>query len=264
MIRRVWVGCAFTLALALGAGCKKKSNVTVVAKNGGNTTTSQGSVQTPPESKLTVELPVQPHWQPRRSPAFDTVYMGDPGDVYYTRRVQGVALPDLDDIEAVRQHFRETTREEDGGILSVEVTQVQERQAIVYYSKQVVNGIRGYRYIARCVIPTDNEWLEVRMDAIEMGPTGGRETVATLSLGTNLESEPIPPNAAKTPAPGGSSKPGDTRIKGFFFDPYDEKYNDGAINSIADDTKYDTALPNHPLSRIRRLFPHVLKDMTLE
>ncbi len=267
---RVLCVCCLAASASLVVGCNK-TTPPGVGQVAAKKTTSETQAAVAPavaydplvSPDQMIELPVQPHWKPRRSPKFDTVYMGDPGDVYYVRRVRKT-FPSLTDIDAIRDHYREVTRKENGGILSVEVTKVQGHDAIVYYSKQTVKGIRGYRYVARCVIPNGDEWFEVRMDAIQMGTTGGRETMATLLLSKQgkLESEPVPPNAPRTPG-SGPAKPGATRIKGFFFDPYDAAFNDGAINSVADDPKYDETLPKHPLSRVRWLFPKLLENITL-
>ncbi len=213
---------------------------------------------------LAITLPVEPHWKEVKSPVFDKVYMGSPGDVHYIRYVdKPLAFSDLKDIDAIRMHYRKATKKENGGIISVEVKEIQGLPCVVYISKEVKPKIRGYRYVARCVFPLKDTWVEVRMDAIEMGPTGGREAVVSLSLGADPEYEEIPEDAAPTPGPFRLSK-GAKRIKGYNFDPYDKQFNSSAINSIADDVKYDKSLPNHPLSRLRSKFPTLLKEMKIE
>ena len=98
--------------------------------------------------------PVQPHWKQVRAPGFGIAYKGDPGDVYYVRTLKKTQFPaSLDELDGVRAFYREACIKESGGIIKVDVQQVLGKTAVVYYSKQVVKGVRGYRYIARCVVP---------------------------------------------------------------------------------------------------------------
>lgn len=192
------------------------------------------------------------------------VYAGDPGDVHYMTLTRSAPdLPELKNVAALQDHFRKKCQKESGGILSVEVTKVQGMDAVVYYSKDVREGIRGYRYIARCVIPLDKAWFEIRMDAIEMTPaTGAREAVVRVFMGSDVEYEDVPPDAAPSPGPK-LGKP-TRRVKGWFKDPYDPKYDSSAMCSVADDAKYDAEFPQHPLSRLRTKFPSVLEKLHVE
>lgn len=247
-------------------GCKRKAIPQQAANQQSATIEHAVTDAAPAESVVvrtsSIQLPAKDHWrQPTPPPTkFDVVYFGDPGDVYYTRLHRSQLQLDLTNIDTVRQHFREATRAENGGIISVEVTKVQGLNAIVYYSKQVVEQIRGYRYVARCVIPLQECWFEIRMDAIDMGVVqGGRETVASMRLGKDREYEDIPADAA--PAPGPVGKGNGKRIKGYFHDPYDAKYDSSAMMSIADDPALDEAFPEHPVSRVRARFPKLLEDL---
>lgn len=211
-------------------------------------------------------LPLEPHWRKIDQQQYEAAWLGSPGDVHYVR-VRNKDLPpaDLTDIDGQREFFRTVTRKENGGILSVETQEVQGHPCVVVLSKEVVPNIRGYRYVARAffpAFPTADCWTEVRMDAIQMGATGMREAIATTSLGANMEMEEIPEDAAPTPGPSLPSTPGSKRIKGFFFDPYDPAFNSSAINSIADDPKYDELSPQHPLTRLRRSFAPLLEKLT--
>ncbi len=245
------------LLLLLVTGCPQKTPPTT--KTGGSTRPKLAENSRPALNSNAIRLPIKPHWQLKHSPKFDRVYFGDPGDVYYTKLHRSAfAIADLSDIDALRNHYRRLTKSENGGIISVETVQVQGLNGVVCYSKQIVPNIRGYRYVARCVIPCGEQWFEIRMDAISMSvATGGRETAATLRMGKNLEFEDIPEDA-----PGG--KEGGERIKGFFKDPYDSEFDSTAMNSLADDKELDTAFPNHPLSRIRKRFPTLLDELQID
>jgi hypothetical protein len=48
-----------------------------------------------------------------------------------------------------------------------------------------------------------------------------------------------------------------TRVKGWFKDPYDAKYDARTVTSVADDKRYDERFPGHPLSRIRCAFERI-------
>jgi len=210
-----------------------------------------------------VNLPVEPHWKKIDRKGYVVAYLGSPGNTHYIReRTKDLPPADLTDLDDLRQFFREVTKKENGGILSVEIQTVQGHDCVVVLSKEVVPKLRGYRYVGRAFFPHDDIWTEVRMDGIQMGATGMREAVATASLGANMEMEEVPADAAPTPMPGRPAKPGDKRLKGFYFDPYDPAFNSAAINSIADDPKYDQLSPQHPLTRIRRDFPLLLQRLT--
>ncbi|MCR9198014.1 MAG: hypothetical protein NXI04_05190 [Planctomycetaceae bacterium] len=210
-----------------------------------------------------VNLPVEPHWKKIDRKSYVVAYLGSPGNTHYIReRTKDLPPADLTDLDAQRQFFREVTKKENGGILSVETQTVQGHDCVVVLSKEVVPKLRGYRYVGRAFFPHDDIWTEVRMDGIQMGATGMREAVATSSLGASMEMEEVPADAAPTPMPGRPAKPGDQRLKGFYFDPYDPAFSSSAINSIADDPQYDQMSPQHPLTRIRRDFPSLLERLT--
>ena len=217
-----------------------------------------------------VRFDVQKGWRRVESAEKRVVYLGNPGDVHYITFNSGAAdLPALTDVTALQNHFRTQAVKETGGLMSVDVTKVQGRDAVVYYTKQILEPIRGYRYVARCVIPIDEAWFEIRMDAIEMTPAiGAREASVSvkLTMDNELEYEEIPPDAA--PLPGAklgadAEKPRGKRIKGWFKDPYDPKFDSSAMCSVADDKEYDKAFPEHPISRLRRTFPKVLEKLQI-
>ena len=193
------------------------------------------------------------------------VYMGDPGDIHYMKLNQGILdLPKFTEVEALQNHFRRLAQKEDGGIISVSILKLQGIDTVVYTTKEVRKQIRGYRYVSRCVIPVENSWFEVRMDAIEMTPAvGGRESVITVMIATDAEYEPIPLDAAALPGivPGKSTG---QRIKGWFKDPFDPKFDSAAMCSVSDDKKYDKQFPDHPLSRLRKTFPDVLQQLQID
>ena len=220
------------------------------------------------EKHLTIEmvqLDVKEHWKQVESNETRVVYMGDPGDVYYvTLNKEAPGLPKVTDEPALRDYFRKAAQKEQGGIVHVEVTKVHDLEAVIYLTKEIREQIRGYRYVARCVLPLKDASFEIRMDAIEMTvATGAREAVAMASLGTDLEYEEIPANAAPTPGPKLGKSTG-KRIKGWFADPYDMAFDSAAVLSISDDKKFDEHFPDHPLSRMRAKFPVVIEKLKID
>lgn len=212
-----------------------------------------------------VQLDVKEHWKQVESKETRVVYMGDPGDVYYvTLNKKAPDLPKLTDEPALRDYFRKSARKEQGGIVHIEVTKVHELDAVIYLTKEVREQIRGYRYVARCVIPFKDASFEIRMDSIEMTvATGAREAVAIVSLGTDVEYEEIPANSVPIPGPKLGKSTG-KRIKGWFADPYDPAFDSTAVLSISDDKKFDEHFPDHPLSRLRAKFPVVIEKLKIE
>ncbi len=53
------------------------------------------------------------------------------------------------------------------------------------------------------------------------------------------------------------------RIKGWFKDPYNKKFDSSANYSETDRPQYDSVFPQHSLSRLRREFPTIVESLVI-
>jgi hypothetical protein len=55
-----------------------------------------------------------------------------------------------------------------------------------------------------------------------------------------------------------------SRVVGWFQDPYNPAYDGNVVRSLADDEQYDSLVPSHPLSRLRRLLLHIQRTLQVD
>ena len=73
------------------------------------------------------------------------------------------------------------------------------------------------------------------------------------------EYEDVPDDAPAHPLFPDSKPVG--KVKDWFKDPYDSKYDKSALYNLADQEKYDDKFPNHPLSRARRKLERIIDSI---
>ena len=202
-------------------------------------------------------------WTVRNSTDDHIVWAGGPGNTYTLTYHKGESQLPLDDVDALRQSIRNLAAAEQGGIVQVDTIMVDGYDAAYFLTKDTVEDSMGYRYVGRCVIPLDDGWYEMRVDAVETGPTGQRETFVNvqLGIGANVEYEEIPP--AAPPTPGSTGRSTGRRIKGWYKDPYNPEFDAMASYSDTDDIKYDARFRKHALSRIRATFPDIVSSIQI-
>ncbi|MEL6106756.1 MAG: hypothetical protein AAFU85_11985 [Planctomycetota bacterium] len=207
-------------------------------------------------------LPGSEAWKVVKSTENSTTWLEKPGNYMIVTDHDGELTYPLDDVDALRSSVRKQAAKENGGL--VEAVLVQRRGKTVGYfiTKDVYKNLNGYRYVGRCVIPGDGGWREIRMESLPVGTTGMREAVlaARLNLYANMKMEPVPPQAPPTPGPAIKAKNGkpQERIQGWFFDPYDSRFDASANYTKTDRAEYDGMFPTHHLSRLRQRFPELL------
>jgi hypothetical protein len=210
-----------------------------------------------------VTLAAVADWTVKNSTDDRIIWAGAPGNTYTLTYHEGESQLPLDDIDALRQSIRKLAAAEQGGIVQVDTIIVDGYDAAYFLTKDTVENSMGYRYVGRCVIPVDGGWYEMRVDAVETGPTGQREAFITvqLGIGANVEYEEIPPTAP--PTPGSTGRSAGRRIKGWYKDPYDPEFDAMASYSDTDDVKYDAKFRKHALSRIRATFPDIVSSIQI-
>ena len=111
----------------------------------------------------------------------------------------------------------------------------------------------GYLYAAFLFIDVANRTIVLTLMAGERGITGLREARVTPMLVSQGRIQ-IP---AERVAPS-------TPIVGWFVDPYDPDYPGPITRSISDEEEFDSIIPDHPLSRMRRSLSDLRNRMRLE
>jgi hypothetical protein len=164
------------------------------------------------------------------------IWANECGDLLVPMR--SAAPPDIprmggEDCErATRDYFRSVMADLKGGMIDVDYGEVGGLRAVRTLVKRTLEP-RGFGFIGSWLIPFRNDFVTFRFEAVERGITGMRESVVMLS-------EQPEPAAYET-----------GRILGWVKDPYDARYDEGALFNLADQRKYDAQFPDHPLSRVR-------------
>jgi len=101
---------------------------------------------------------------------------------------------------------------------------------------KVPQSPHGMIYLGTYTIPKRAFSYVLKFQCEETGTTGIREaTVADRLIGSG---------AVTLDADGG--------MVGWNFDPYDPQLTGGVLMNRSEEAKYDSAFPNHPLTRLRR------------
>lgn len=143
----------------------------------------------------------------------------------------------LEQIDDLRNAYREAISQSGGGLISLEVFLVKKLKCLELICK-VPQQPHGMCYFASLTFPFADFSFVVKLECPELGMTGFREAV--------ISSELMKSGQVRLNAENGS-------IEGWARDPYDANYNGPALRNLAEDEKYDADFPAHPLSRARRL-----------
>ena len=175
-------------------------------------------------------------WDLQESSRKRTLWTTSDGDTLSIDRVEGSSeLAPFDDISSLRDRSRELTRAAGGGLVSADVLDLEGMTAaIVIYKRQEQ---LAHAYTGMVIVPARSEHFIITMASIERGVTGARDSLATTTL--------LQEGELDLPAETG-------RIPGYTKDPYDSDFDAVAVNSVADDERFDALLPLHPLSKLRR------------
>ncbi len=211
-----------------------------------------------------IKLTASDQWEHVRSDERRTLWVEKPSYYYLLSKHPGKRKFPLDDIDKFRAFARQQAATLKGGLVEADFLQFDGKTVGFFIIKNTFLNRHGYRYIGRCLIPGKGGWYELRMDSLPGVVTGKREAVlnVTLNLLPNITMEPIPAEAPPTPRfP--PRKPGNERVKGFYKDPYDSKFDASGNYSVTDNAKYDAEFPDHPLTRLRKKFPELMKALVM-
>jgi hypothetical protein len=150
----------------------------------------------------------------------------------------------LTDIKGVRDYFRRVIEQAGGAILSVDVVLVDSVRTVRVISKTPQQP-HGITFEGSYVFAFQNKWYALRIKCEEKGTTGLREAII----------------GDKAYGSGQVTISKGKGIMGWSKDPYDPQLQDGFRANLADQEKYDSLFPNHPLSRLRQIMRELDKSL---
>jgi hypothetical protein len=172
------------------------------------------------------------------------VWINESGDLLALEVVpDSVNVPPLWNEAQLRWYCRQVADAEGAGIVAVDGMDLGPVSAVQFIFKRECGS--GYVYKGMMVIPTAQVQYVFCVVCAESGTTGVREALVTARLveAGKLQLE----LSEESDASGAIGK-----IAGWFQDPYDPTYDGKVVRSIADEEQYDSLVPDHPLSRLRR------------
>lgn len=175
--------------------------------------------------------------------------------------------PDLPSLaggpDGIRDFFRQQCHAQGNGIVEVDVIEVLGIPCarMIMKARQQPTGFSFQGVLA---IPRRDFSFVVRIQCLERGTTGLRECAVMMLELPKPEYEPPDPSAPKVKHPIFGEVIAAGKMKGWFKDPYDPKYDDIALRTLADAERYDAGMPTHPLSRARRKLRAMIDTVRLE
>lgn len=139
-------------------------------------------------------------------------------------------IPTVRALQELRSFYREMLVNINGGLIEVELHK-KKRFTIVRTIFKVPQEPKGITYVGSLTIPFKSCSFVLKVQAVEAGPTGLRETVV----------------ADKLMRAGWFDEPK------WSADPYDSALTTGHMMNMAEAQEYDKDFPNHPLSQVRNL-----------
>lgn len=155
-------------------------------------------------------------------------------------------LPSATDPILLRSFFRSQLVPHNGGLITVDILTLKGYTAVKTIFK-IPQEPSGMRYLASFIIPFKNTSYVVKIQAIESGYTGFRETMVADSI---LAKKPLNDD--------------NTFLEGWAQDPYDSTVSSGALMNTAEAEAYDSRFPEHPLSQTRQLMKQIEQQIAFK
>ena len=159
-------------------------------------------------------------------------------------------IPSMTDLEALRDRYRAALGDQ-GGLVFVDVLEIAKLPAVRTLFKLGIPGQeRGRVYLAGITLPFREASLVVRVQCVETGMTGIRETIVLNKL----------------MGAGEKFAPDDEGVmQGWASDPYrPETPFSSLLRNRADDERWDELFPDHPLSRARGHLRELAAELELD
>lgn len=155
-------------------------------------------------------------------------------------------IPSLYEIEKIRYYYREQTVQAHGGLIQVDLLEIDGYKIIktIFKIKQEDSGIT---YMASLTIPFKSCSYVIKIQAPEIGLTGVRERIIADQL---LKQSII--------------KKEKEDYTGWSNDPYLENFTQGLPMNLSEKEEYDQDFPDHPLSVSRKLIAQIESGIELK
>lgn len=144
-------------------------------------------------------------------------------------------LPTATDVDLLRSFYRNQLVAHNGGLIETNLINLKTYSLIKTIFK-IPQQPTGMTYLASLTIPFKKCSYVVKIQAVEVGATGMRDTVVSTKLLTE-----------------GKIGLGGDDFEGWFADPYDPSIKEGTPMNLSEDIAYDAMFPKHPLSQARSL-----------
>jgi len=148
-------------------------------------------------------------------------------------------IPNTKDINNLRDYYRNQIVQHNGGLIQVDMIKLKNQDAIKTIFK-IPQQPSGMVYLASLTIPFKNRSYVIKIQALEVGMTGIRETVITDRL---LKEKKI--------------RLGGNGFENWSSDPYDSNYKYGTPMNKSEEAIYDAEFEDHPLTQVRTLISQV-------
>ncbi|WP_196891463.1 hypothetical protein [Aureivirga marina] len=155
-------------------------------------------------------------------------------------------IPTINDVQELRNFYREQIIEANGGIIEVEIVDLKGFKAIKTIFKFPMEP-SGIMYLGSYTIPFKRYSFVIKIQANEAGITGMRDA----TIMNNLLAENKTSNDEFIP-------------KNWLNDPYDKNCKKGTMMNLSEDQKYDSDFPNHPLSLTRKMLKKIAEEIKFD
>ncbi|GHO64067.1 hypothetical protein KSC_029590 [Ktedonobacter sp. SOSP1-52] len=159
----------------------------------------------------------------------------------------------MNDVEAIKAHHEQySVRPDEGAIVSIDLVSLHGPEAvrmIIKARNPRIAGLppHGMTYLGSLMIPLAGFSYVVKVQCCERGTTGLREAGVALILNPK------------------SSKPtGEVKVVKSLEEMFAARSQRPIVRTPADDERYDTMFPQHPLSRVRTYLNHVEQTIKID
>ncbi len=152
-------------------------------------------------------------------------------------------IPSITNIDIIRSYYRDQISKVNGGLIQVDIVEIQNRKAIktIFKMPQKPTGIV---YLASLTIPFKNCSYVIKIQAPEIGITGIRDAF----LADKLMSEV-------------NLLSGVSASDNWSSDPYDKDYKKGTLMNKSEKAMYDSQFEDHPLTVARKRISEIEKNI---
>lgn len=153
-------------------------------------------------------------------------------------------LPTATNIGVLRDYYRAQIVVPNGGLVQADLIDLKNYPVIKTIFK-IPQTPSGMTYLASLTIPFKKCSYVVKIQAVEVGTTGMRDTI----IADELLKE-------------GKITSGTESFEGWFSDPYKPSFKEGTPMNLSEDIAYDAKFPEHPLSQARSLLAKIEAEIT--